>query len=170
MRPFRCLICGETYIGRQAPDRCPFCGVEGRYLADAAEYVSYDGMEMCGQSSESVRQAIGIERSNVAFYQSSAKKAKSEVIRALFKRIGKHELEHLELLAKHLGVDAPEIGSEDCSDNDAENMKKGHDREDRAVKMYMQFADRAPEPRIKEVFRAIAGIEQEHYKLFNTFG
>jgi rubrerythrin len=106
----------------------------------------------------------------VAFYQCCAKKAGSEVIRALFKRIGKHELEHLQLLAKHVGVEAPAIEPEDCSEEDAENMRQGHRREDRAVKMYMRFADQAPEPRIKEVFSAIAGIEQEHYKLFNTFG
>ena len=169
MRPFRCLICGETYIGREAPDRCPFCGVERRYVVDAAEYISYDGMEMCERSQQFVRQAMQIERSNVTFYECSAQKAKSEVIRALFKRIAKHEAEHLELLAKHLGEEEPRIEPEQCSEDDAENMKNAHDREDRAVNMYMSFADKAPEPRVKEIFRAIAGIEQEHYKLFNTF-
>ena len=169
MRPFRCLICGETYIGRYAPDRCPFCGVEGRYLADAAEYVSHDGMEMCEKSREHVQKAMEVEKSNVAYYTSCARKAKSEVVRALFKRISKHEFEHLQLLSKHLGAQAPSIGSEDAAEEDAENMKKAHDREDRAVKMYMGFALEAPEPRMKEVFRAIAGIEQEHYKLFNTY-
>lgn len=169
MRPFKCLICGETYIGRLAPDRCPFCGVEGRYLVDAAEYVDYAGIEMCKKSRESVQKAMEVEKSNVAYYQCAAKKADSEVVRALFKRIGKHELEHLELLAKHLGVELPSIEPEECADEDAENMNNAHSREDRAVKLYMQFATEAPEPRLKEVFSAIAGIEQEHYKLFNTF-
>jgi len=169
MRPFRCLICGETYIGRQAPDRCPFCGVEGRFLVDAAEYVAYDGTQMCERSQEHVRQAMKVEASNVAFYQCAAGKAKSEVIRALFKRIGKHELEHLELLAKHLGVEPPKAEPEECSDDQVDNMAKAHAREDRAVKMYMGFASEAPEARLKQVFSAIAGIEQEHYNLFNTF-
>ena len=169
MRPFRCLICGEVYIGREASDRCPFCGVDGRYLVDAAEYIAYDGMELCETSQESVRTAMKVEASNVAFYKCAAAKAKNEVIRALFKRIGKHELEHLELLAKHLGAELPEIGPEECSDDSVENMANAHGREDRAVKMYMGFAAEAPEPRMKEVFSAIAGIEQEHYKLFNVF-
>jgi rubrerythrin len=107
--------------------------------------------------------------SNVAFYQCCAEHARSEVARALFKRIGKHEAEHMELLCDHLGVEEPEIEPEDCSDDDALNMEQAHKREDRAVKMYMRFAAEAPEPRIKEIFRAIAGIEQEHFKLFNTF-
>ena len=169
MRPFRCLICGETYIGRVAPDRCPFCGVDGRLLVDAAEYVSYDGMEMSEQTRDLVHQAMKVEKSNVAFYQACAKKAKSEVVRALFKRIGKHEFEHLDLLSKHAGEKTPEVEPEDCTDDDAENMKQAHAREDRAVKMYMRSAAEATEPRAREVFSAISGIEQEHYKLFNTF-
>jgi rubrerythrin len=169
MRPFRCRICGETYIGREAPDRCPYCGVEGRFIVDAAEYIDYEGMEMSLDSQEFIEQAIKIEMSNVAFYQCAAKHAKSEVVRALFKRIGKHESEHLELLCDHMGVEEPDIEPEDCSDDDALNMEKAHKREDRAVKMYMRFAREAEEPRVKEIFSAIAGIEQEHFKLFNTF-
>jgi len=169
MRPFRCLICGETYLGRQAPDRCPFCGVEGRYVVDAAEYVNYDGMAFCEQTQEFIHQAMKVEKSNVGFYQSCAKSAKSEVVRALFKRIGKHELEHLQLLTKHVGAEPLAIEAESCAEEDAENMKQAHDREDRAVKMYMKFAAEAPEARAKDIFGAIAGIEQEHYKLFNAF-
>ncbi len=169
MRPFRCLICGETYIGRQGPDRCPFCGVAGRYIADAAEYVDYSGMELSERSKDFIRQAMKIEASNVAFYKCAADCADNAVVSALFKRIGKHEAEHLELLADHMGVDEPAIEPEECCNNDAENMQKSHDREDRAVKLYTRFAEEAPEPRMKEIFSAIAGIEQEHYKLFNIF-
>jgi rubrerythrin len=169
MRPLRCLICGETYIGRLAPDRCPFCGVEGRFVVDAAEYVNYNGMELSQKSQECIREAMKVEASNVAFYTCCAKKAKSEVVRVLFKRIGKQELEHLELLAAHLSGDPVSIPPEDCGDDDAQNMGHAHDREDRAVKMYMRFAAAAPEPRIKQIFSAIAGIEQEHYKIFNVY-
>ncbi|MFW5914973.1 MAG: ferritin family protein [Planctomycetota bacterium] len=169
MRPFRCLICGETYIGRTQPDRCPYCGVAGRFIADAAEYVDYDEMELSDDSQDYIREAIKVERSNVAFYQCSAEHATTEVTRALFKRIAKHEAEHMELLCDHLGVDEPEIGTEDCSDDDTLNMKQAHNREQRAVKMYMRFAAEAPEKRAKLIFSAIAGIEQEHGKLFNTF-
>jgi len=169
MRPFRCLICGETYIGRLRPDRCPFCGVDGRFLADAAEYVDWSGMQMGEQSRRCVREAMRVEASNVAFYRCAAAKAQSEVVRALLKRIGKHELEHLELLARHAGEEMPEIRAEDCAGEQADNMLAGRAREDRAVRMYMGFAAEVAEPRLREVFGAIAGIEQEHLKLFNTF-
>ncbi len=169
MKPFRCLICGETYIGNAVPDRCPFCGVAGRYIADAAEYVDYNGLELSEESRKFVQQAMKIEASNVAFYKCAADCAENDVVKVLFKRIGKHEAEHLELLADHLGVEEPEIEPEKCCDDDAANMQQSHDREDRAVKMYSRFAREAAEPRLKEIFSAIAGIEQEHYKMFNTF-
>lgn len=169
MRPFRCLICGETYIGRNRPDRCPYCGVEERFIVDAAEYVEYEAMEMSEDSEAFIRQAIKIEQSNVAFYQCSAENAQSPVVRALFKRIAKHEAEHMELLCDHLGIEEPEIEPEECSDDDSLNMKQGHAREERAVRMYSRFAKEAPEQRIKQIFSAIAGIEQEHGKLFNIF-
>ncbi len=169
MRPFRCLICGETYIGRSEPDRCPYCGVAQRFIVDAAEYVDYDEMGLSDQSEDFIRQAIKIEQSNVAFYECSADNAQSPVVRAMFKRIAKHEGEHMELLCDHLGIDEPEIEPEECSDDDTLNMKEGHDREERAVRMYSRFAREAPEPRLKQIFSAIAGIEQEHGKLFNIF-
>ena len=170
MRPIRCQICGETYIGRETPDRCPYCGVDGSYMRDAAEYVDYDGMDVCEKSEEFLRKAIEIEKSNVAYYECAADNAQSEVARALFKRIGKHEGEHMELLCETLGIEEPEIEPEDCSGDDHEHMANGRDREDRAVKMYMRFAEEAPEPRIKQIFSAIAGIEQVHYTLFNHYG
>lgn len=169
MRPLRCVICGETYIGRLAPDRCPYCGVDGSYVREAAEYVDHGGMTLSETSQGFIEQAMKIEASNVAFYKCAADNADSEVVRALFKRIGKHEAEHLELLADHLGAEEPALKDEECSEDDTLNMKQAHDREDRAVIMYMRFAEQAPEPRIKQIFAAIAGIEQEHYKLFNTF-
>jgi len=26
MKMYRCRICGETYLGAEAPSHCPFCG------------------------------------------------------------------------------------------------------------------------------------------------
>ena len=170
MRPIRCQICGETYIGRDIPDRCPYCGVDGGYMVEAAEYVDYDDMDVCEKSEKFLRRGIELEMSNVAYYECAADNAQSEVARVLFKRIGKHEGEHLELFCDTLGIEEPEIEPEDCSGEDREHMANGKDREDRATKLYMQFAKEAPEPRIKQIFSAIAGIEQEHYRLFNSYG
>ena len=113
--------------------------------------------------------ALEIEMSNVAFYQCASKKAANAVVSALFKRIAKHEAEHLELIAKMAGLEEPPIPEEDCSEADVENMTAAHDREDRAVKLYTQFAREAPEGRMKEVFRALADVEMEHYKQFNAY-
>lgn len=169
MKPFRCQICGETYLGDFAPDRCPFCGVAGNYLLSAPEYIEHGTVELCEQSREFCERALEIEASNVAFYRCASKGAASAVVEVIFKRVGKHELEHLELIARMAGLESPPIPEEGCSESDVENMANAHDREDRAIKLYAQFAREAPEGRMKEVFRALSDIEMEHYKLFNVY-
>ena len=69
MRPYRCQICGETYLGESVPDRCPFCGVLGNYLLSAPEYIQYGQVEMSETSKEFCRQALEIEANNVAYYR-----------------------------------------------------------------------------------------------------
>ncbi len=169
MKPFRCQICGETYLGEFAPDRCPFCGVAGNYLLSAPEYIDYGAVELSDQSREFCRMALEIEAGNVAFYRCSSKGADSPVVAVIFKRTAKHELEHLELIAKMAGLEQPPIPEEGCSESDIENVSNAHDREDRAVKLYTQFAREAPEGRMKEVFRALSDVEMEHYKQFNAY-
>ena len=39
MKPFRCQICGETYLGEEPADRCPYCGASGKNLLSPAEYL-----------------------------------------------------------------------------------------------------------------------------------
>ena len=169
MKPFRCQICGETYLGDFAPDRCPFCGVAGNYLLSAPEYINYGAVELSEQSKEFCVRAMEIEASNVAYYLAASGCAANPAIGAIFKRIAKHEAEHLDLISKMSGFPKPELPEEKCAESDAENMAAAHAREDRAVKLYTGYAREAPEGRMKEVFRALSDIEMEHYKLFNVY-
>ncbi|MCX6349262.1 MAG: rubrerythrin [Candidatus Aureabacteria bacterium] len=169
MRPFRCQICGETYLGFFPPDRCPFCGVPGNYLLSAPEYIEYGVVELSEQSKDFCRQAMETETSNVAYYLAVAAASSNQVVGAIFKRIAKHESEHLSLIFKMCGLEKPPLPEEKPLESDAENMAAGHAREDRAIKLYTGFAREAPEGRMKEVFRALADIEKEHYKLYNIY-
>ncbi|MCW3489393.1 ferritin family protein [Dethiobacter alkaliphilus] len=168
--PYRCQICGETYLGSDAPDRCPYCGAHGRWMMGAAEWVKTGKVEMSEQSYEDCMKAIQLEVGNAAFYKCAQKNAQTQVTQAIFKRLQKQEAEHAELLAEMAGVEEPDLPDEDCAGNDdAQNLADAHAREQRAIQFYLQVADRAPEKRVQEVFRALADIESEHLKISNIY-
>ena len=34
---WRCVICGDPYIGGNPPDNCPYCGAHKRYILEAKD-------------------------------------------------------------------------------------------------------------------------------------
>lgn len=168
--PYRCQICGETYLGSNAPDRCPFCGAHDRWMVGAAEWVKTGKVELCQQSYEDCLKAIELEVNNAAFYKCAQQNAQTQVTEAIFKRLHKQEMEHAELLAEMAGVAESALPTANCvANDDAQNLADAHAREQRAIQLYLQFADRAPEKRVQDVFRALADIEAEHLKISNIY-
>ncbi|RQD77290.1 MAG: rubrerythrin [Candidatus Syntrophonatronum acetioxidans] len=167
--PYRCQICGETYLGQEVPDRCPFCGASFRHLVPAAEYIDYGTIELSPQSYEDCKEAVNLELNNAAFYKCAAEKAQTQITQSIFKRLSKQEMEHAELICKMMGMEEPPLPEVSCSDDDGENMMDAHKRETRAIKFYQEVANRAPEPRAQEVFRAISEIESEHLKISSVY-
>lgn len=168
--PFRCQICGETYLGSAVPDRCPFCGAHARWMVGAAEWVKTGKVELCQQSYEDCLKAIELEVSNAAFYKCAQQNAQTQVTQAIFKRLQKQEMEHAELLAEMAGVSEPELPTSNCiACDDVQNLADAHAREQRALQLYLQMADRAPEKRAQDVFRALADIEGEHLIISNIY-
>lgn len=170
MHPFRCQICGESYLGPGAPERCPFCGAAGRFMVPAALWVEHGQQELGPQSAQDVRRAIELELNNQAFYQCARGKAQNQITAAIFARLAKQEAEHAELLAEMLGVELGGQPQVDCSAVDQDNFAEAHGREKRAADFYLGVASRAPEARMKEVFYALADIETEHLKISNLYG
>ncbi|MFO7941371.1 MAG: ferritin family protein [Bacillota bacterium] len=162
MQANRCQICGETYLGAEVPDRCPFCGAHRDHIKRASEWIDYGEIELSEQSKKDCEKALDLETNNKAFYACAASKAKDQITRAFFKRLSKQEGEHAELIAEMMGIEEPDDPDVDCSEDEAENMKEAHGRESRAIRFYQQVAGRAPEPRMQEVFRALTDIESEH--------
>ena len=161
-RAHRCQICGETYLGTRKPDRCPFCGAAREHLRTPGEWVRHGKIEVCEQSRKDIERAIDLEINNQTFYRCSAKATNNQIMEAFFKRLASQEGEHAELLCEMIGVEEPAMPEVTCSDDDSENMKEAHFRENRAIHFYLDVANRAPEPRVQEVFRALADIESEH--------
>lgn len=169
MKPWRCQICGETYLGDEAPDRCPYCGAEGDNLGSAPLYLDYGVVDMCEQSRKDCFHALELELDNVAFYEKCAAAADNQISEAIFKRLGKHEGEHAELLEDMLGEEGEDQPEVNIPDNDAERFQEAHDHELRAINFYLEVARRAPEPRMKQVFRALSDIESEHLETSNIY-
>ncbi|MFW6305887.1 MAG: ferritin family protein [Bacillota bacterium] len=169
MKPWRCQICGETYLGSDAPDRCPYCGALGKNLVSSAEYIDYGVVEMSEQSEEDIKYALQLEMNNAAFYKKCADNAENQISKSIFKRLGKHESEHAELLADMLGIDEGDLPEVDIPESDTERFEEAHDHEQDAINFYLKVSKNAPEPRVREVFAALADIELEHLNMSNIY-
>ena len=169
MKPWRCQICGETYLGKTASDRCPYCGAPGNNLVSAAEYLDYGVVDMSEQSREDCLHALKLEVNNTAFYRKCADEAENQISKALFKRLGKHESEHAELLADMLGMEEEVLPEVSIPGNDPERFMEAHEHEQKAINFYLEVARQAPEERVRQVFRALSDIEMEHLRVSNIY-
>lgn len=163
---FRCEICGETYLGYSKPENCPYCGAHQEYLKRLENFERVMPEEVSDESRENVLKAIDLEIDNAKFYACAARKTEDGLEAAVFKRLGKVEAEHAELLAEIIDVPEEEIPSyEECAEEAVENYREAHEREERAIKAYSNFASAAEEPGMEEIFEAIVEIEKDHLAL-----
>lgn len=169
MNPYRCEICGETTLMANPPQRCPFCGADGRHVIPAAAWLTHGKVEMCEQSYKDCEKALLLELRNYDYYKCAADKAANKLTKAIFLRLMKQEDEHAELIADALGIPLPQPPKNCCYDDDYDNMKESNQHETTAITFYTEVADRAPEPRIKQIFRALAEVENEHLMLLNMY-
>ncbi len=171
MKVYRCLICGETFLGTEAPSRCPFCGAYSQHMVLADDWWERKA-ELTDVSKANLERALELEESNSAFYACATKeaqKAGEPVAYPMFKRLGKVEMEHAEAIQKLLGLPTGSSRTEGCARDTIENMKQAHAREDRAIKFYSKAADEAQEPVIKEFLQALVEIERDHLALEEGF-
>lgn len=170
MNPYRCEICGEPYLGSSPPERCPFCGSDGKRVLPAAEWVNYGKVKMCKKSYKDCKKALDLELANYAYYKCSADKSDNQVTEAIFKRLMDQELEHAEVFAEAMGISLPEkLNYGSCSYNDYKNFVQSNKHEAKAIEFYIEAAKRAPETRIQQIFQAIAEVENQHLVLTNMY-
>ena len=169
VKVFRCRICGDPYIGTEAPAQCPFCGAPNRFFVDAGDW---NPNEFTVTLSEAARKnleaALQLELNNAAFYdcaKNAAQKAGDEYGVAKFKALMKVEREHASAISKFLKISRPELEKLTCNVDVKANTQEGWEREDRAIKSYSKFRDEATNPRLKEFFGALVEIETDHLDL-----
>jgi len=162
---WRCEICGEAYVGNEAPSQCPFCGANRRFmkLANLAK-ASFDIMLMENDLANAKR-ALELELGNAGFYFCAAKRTDNEEGKAMFKALGKIEAEHASIWRKILRLERVEFGSEGCSGSNIENLKESHARESRAIEFYKGAGQESSNARLKQIFTALVEVETDHLSL-----
>ena len=169
VKVFRCRICGDPYIGSEAPKQCPFCGAAQRFFVEVQDWNPDEfNVTLSGVSKKNLEAALQLELDNAAFYdcaKNTAEKAGDHYSLAKFKALMKVEREHASAISKFLKISRPELEKQACNANAKANTKEGFEREDRAIKAYAKFRDEATEPRLKEFFGALVEIETDHLDL-----
>ena len=173
IKVYRCRICGDPYIGEEAPKQCPFCGADQRFFIEAKDWNPDEfNVSLSDKSKENLKAALQLELDNAAFYDCAkniADKASDHYSLAKFKALMKVEREHASAISKFLKISRPELEKLTCNANSKANSKEGFEREERAIKAYAKFRDEATEERLKEFFGALVEIETDHLNLHSEY-
>ena len=162
---WRCEICGDPYIGENAPDNCPFCGAHKKYIKPANEArVTFD-VPITTVERANIAHALLVEVSNSTFYFCAAGKTDDAEGKLLFKALGKIEAEHANIWRKLLKYDNLPKGDDQCHVGNKENLAESHERETKAIDFYRTAARESVNERVKQIFTALVEIETDHLHL-----
>lgn len=169
MNAYRCLICGETYMGEEKPSNCPFCGAKARYIVEAVRWSDENlGIEKLSDvSKKNLEKSLQLEVNNAPFYRDAMTKTNDVGLQGIFKYLSKVEAEHASVIRKILKCELPQPEREEslASGDDRKNLMTAHAREVAASALYKKFAGDAPEPRVRRVFTALSEIESDHIEI-----
>ena len=162
---FRCIICGDAYIGANPPSNCPFCGAHTSFIMEAKNAVVNFDVPLTERDRANVEHALQVEISNSTFYRCAADKTNDAEGKILFKALGKVEAEHASIWRKILKLGSVPAGSDACHTENVANLKESHARETRAIDFYRKAAAEADHPRIRQIFEALVEVETDHLHL-----
>jgi rubrerythrin len=168
MKLYRCRICGETFLGFDAPSNCPFCGAHVEFFVPTEDYPEdINDLQLTEVERTDLESAVELETSNTRFYLAMAARKDNKKLASAYKRLAKIEAEHCSLFCKLAKMPKPadllEPGEElgDWTRDIDESWR----RETRASALYAEFAARATSPRLVEVFGAVSAVEADHIAL-----
>ena len=162
---WRCIICGDAYIGVNPPTNCPFCGAHQAFIIEAKEAVVIFEVPLTEKDRANAEHAIQVEVSNATFYACAAEKTDDAEGKLLFKALGKIEAEHAAIWRKVLRLPKTPAGNETCHTENVKNLNESHERETRAIDFYKKAAEESDHERLKQIFEALVEIETDHLHL-----
>ncbi|MBN3037132.1 MAG: hypothetical protein JW834_01665 [Candidatus Diapherotrites archaeon] len=162
LKLFVCGVCGEPYLGENAPDECPFCGAPEKFIGLAGDYSALWGVELTEQERADMKATLGLEVNATAYYDKVSKsQEKYSKYNRLFKQLARVELEHADLAAKFLGVPVPALVGEDVRGIEGD-LKRTKELEAHAVEVYEKFLANASSERVKKLYTALIHAESGH--------
>ncbi|HOV90335.1 MAG TPA: ferritin family protein [Syntrophorhabdaceae bacterium] len=162
---WRCIICGDPYVGESPPQNCPFCGAHIAFIEEAKDAnVNFD-VELTEKDKENAEHALKVEVSNSTFYFCAAEETDDQEGKLLFKALGKIEAEHAAIWRKILKLPAVPKGDEKCHKENIKNLQESHAREEKAIAFYRKAIEESDNVRIKQIFEALVEIETDHLYL-----
>lgn len=168
MKLLRCRICGETYLGTEAPSRCPFCGAGAEYFIPTDEYsADINIVALTDAEHADLETAIGLELSNARFYAGLGRQAGNAHLANAYKRLASIEAEHCSVFSKLCGVPKP-AGLQEPSATAGDwcaDIADSLARERRASAFYAEAAGRASGERLREVLAAVSAVERDHIEI-----
>ncbi len=162
---YACEICGDPYIGDEAPTNCPFCGAHKKFMKPFSEAKINFDVELNEKDKANAETALMVEVSNAAFYFDAAKKVESSEGKKLFKALGRVEAEHASIWKKILKLDTVPKADDKAIVEYKVDLQDSHDREDRAISFYRKAAEESENSRVKEIFEALVVVETDHLEL-----
>lgn len=162
---WRCVICGDPYVGANPPNNCPFCGAHQEFIVEARDAAVNFAVPLTDRDRANAEHAIQVEVSNATFYLCAAGKTDDPECRLLFKALGKIEAEHAAIWKKILRLPTVPAGNDSCHAESAKNLNESHDRESRAIAFYKRAAEESDHERLKQIFKALVDIEADHLHL-----
>jgi len=161
-----CAICGEPYIGGEAPDDCPFCGAPKNYLKSAEEFVPLWKSEMSDVEKADMEETVALEVNATAYYLDvvEANEKYGEENR-LFKQFARVEKEHAEIAVKFLGVDLPKFVGEKSRGSVEADMARTKELEADAIAKYEGFLATAENVNVKNFYIALIHAEKGHLEI-----
>lgn len=171
MKTYICEICGDAYLGNEAPAQCPFCGAKRNFIKEGKEArpVVNETIQVNEKERENLMKTLELEMHAVAVYQCMAGKTDRYEIKAMYKRLAKVEMEHATIVTKILKIEKPEMIEVTCADGDVDNFNETISLEDNASKLYATFAQEAVDVSLKKFFGALTIVEREHIDLINNY-
>ena len=147
---------------------CPFCGAHSEFMIDPADYPqNINDVQLTEVERADLETAIDIELSNTRFYLAMALRDDNPALASGYKRLAAVESEHCSLFSKIARMPKP------ADLREAGNERGGWDvdidescrREKRASALYAEFAARATNARVIEVWNAVSVVEADHIVL-----
>ncbi len=160
---FVCNICGEPYIGGEAPDDCPFCGAPRKFITRIDEFSPLWSSDLTEQEEKDVKETVELEVNAAAYYKDvSDSNEKYSKMNRLFKQLARVEEEHAEVACKLLGIDEPEMKGEKSKGSTRKDLERTKELERDATVKYKKFLARAENENVKKFFEALIHAEQGH--------